>query len=373
MKMAVTGPDAIAAALENLDLEQLHAEQMDVVRSHKKTRRPDAVRLLGIIEGFRRSGTHPRDLMLSKVPVIPPKFRPFNMVGDTFIPGDANELYRDLLDIRDAHSLLETTLGPDGAAANKLNVYDAVKSVYGYGDPVKAKTRERGVSGFLQKVTGTSPKFSAVQRTLVSKPVDFVGRGVIGLDPELQLDQIGIPEDMAWKLYSPFVQRRMVRSGYSPADAVKSIARKESEARKHLDKEMQERPTMYSRAPAWHKFNTVGGWAKIIPGKTILINPLVGTGLAADHDGDQMNVHVPSMEDAVTDVQDKLMPSKMLFSIKDPEKVVPIPKHEFILGLYQARNRTAKQTHTFANQDDALAAIQSGKVNMSDEVKIGKL
>lgn len=367
---AATGPEAIAAALHNIDLEHLHKEQMDIVKSGRKTKRPDAIRILGLVEGFRRSGLHPRDLMLSKVPVIPPKFRPFNVAGDTFIPGDANELYRDLVDTRDAHLHLEGELGPAGAGHNKLNVYDAVKAVYGYGDPVKAKTLERGVSGFLKKVTGTSPKFSAVQRTLISKPVDFVGRGVIGLDPGLQLDEVGLPEDMAWKLYAPFVQRRLVRAGHSPADAVRAILDKNPLARKHLDNEMQERPTMYSRAPAWHKFNAVGGWGKIIPGTTIMINPLVGTGLAADHDGDQMNIHVPGLEDAVKDVRDRLMPSKMLFSIKDPEKVVPIPKHEYILGLYQAKNRIPKQTHQFASHDEALAAINAGHVKLSDEVNI---
>lgn len=366
----VTGPEAIAAAFENLDLDAMHAEDMAIVKSGKKTKRPDAIRRLGIIEGFKRSGIKPSDLMLSKVPVIPPKYRPFGVVGDTFVPGDANELYRDLIDIKDAHTRLEQILGPKGAAQNKLQVYDAVRSVYGFGDPVKAKTKERGVSGFLQKVTGTSPKFSAVQRTLVSKPVDFVGRGVIGLDPNLQLDEVGIPEDMAWKLYAPFVQRRMVRAGVRPSDAVRMIARKEELARKHLDAEMKVRPTMYSRAPAWHKYNIVGGWAKIVDGKTILINPLVGTGLAADHDGDQMNVHVPALEEAVGDVRDRLMPSKMLFSIKDPEKVVPVPKHEYILGLFQAKRREAKQKWKFANEEEALAAIRAGKVAYSDEVEI---
>ena len=366
-----TGPEAIEHALSMLDLDHLHESNMAIVKSGKKTRRPDAIRILGLVEGFRRSGIHPKDLMLSKIPVIPPKFRPFNVAGDTFIPGDANELYRDLVDIKDAHGHLEAELGVNGAMHNRINVYDAVKSVYGFGDPVKAKTLERGVSGFLRKVTGTSPKFGAVQRTLISKPVDYVGRGVIGLDPSLQLDEIGLPEDMAWKLYAPHVQRRLVRSGHSPSDSVKAINDRSVLARKQLDNEIAERPTMYSRAPAWHKFNVIGGTAKIIPGTTIMINPLVGTGLSADHDGDQMNVHVPALPDAVKDVKERLMPSRMLFSIKDREKVVPVPKHEFILGLYQAKNRVAKQSHSFPTEQHALAAINSGKVNLSDDVTIG--
>lgn len=366
-----TGPEAIAQALRNIDLDKLEEEQHSILFQKKKSKRPDAVKILGFIQGFRRAGMHPKDLLISKVPVIPPQFRPYSIAGDTFVPGDANELYRDLINMKDLHGQLAAKLGPSGEAANRLRVYDSVKALYGYGDPVSPKTRERGVSGFLQKVVGTSPKFSFVQRKLLSKDQDFVGRGVIGVDPELGLDQIGLPDEMLWKIYSPYIQRRLVRGGMTAEESVRHIRDQSEHASRQLDAEIKERPVIYSRAPSWHKFNVIAGYPKRIPGNTIMINPLVTTGMTADFDGDQINVHVPAMHDSVDDAKEKLMPSKMLFSIKDRTKVVPTPKQESVLGVYQAQHRPARNTHIFPDEKSALAAIQTGKVKMSDEVHIG--
>lgn len=367
-----TGPEAIAYALNNLDLDHEEKEARSVVQRGLKTRRPAAVRKLGIIQGFKRSGIKPGDLMLKRIPVIPPQFRPYSVAGDTFVPGDANELYRDLINMVGVHKELETKLGPEGAASNKLRIYDAARAVYGFGEPTAPKTKERGVSGFLTKVTGVSPKFSFWQRSLTSRTQDFVGRGVIGVDPDLGLDEIGIPESMAWKLYAPYIQRRLVRNGMSQPDAVKAVADKHPHARKMMEVEAKERPVMYSRAPSWHKFNVIGGYPKIIPGNTIMINSFTGTGLNADHDGDNVNVHLPSMHEAVEDVKNKLMPSKMLFSVKNRHDVLPVLKHESLWGGFSAQQRPAKQKHTFPDQAMALAAIKRGDVAMSDEVEIGQ-
>ena len=364
-----TGPEAIAYALGNLDLDHEEAEAHDIVKRKLVSKRPAAIQKLGYIQGFRRSGIRPQDLIIHRVPVIPPQFRPYSVTGDVFIPGDANELYRDLINVAGVHKDLEKTLGKDAVKANKLRVYDAARAVYGFGEPVSPKTKERGVSGYLQKITGTSPKFSYLSRKLLSKNMDFVSRGVIGVDPDLHLDEIGMPEDHAWKLYSPYIQRRLVRSGMPMEAAVRAIRDREPTAKKMMEAEMKERPVMYSRAPAWHKFNTIGGWPKLVKGSTIMVNPLVTTGVGGDFDGDTMSIHLPSMPDAVNDVKNKLMPSKMLFSIKDPEKVVPVTKQEMTLGLYAAQQRPSKARHHFNSEGEALAAIRAGKVRMSDDVQ----
>ena len=281
-----TGPEGIQLALSNLDLDDLEAQQMEVVKSHKKTHRSDAVKILGYIQGFRRSGIHPRDLVLNRVPVIPPQFRPFSVAGDTFVPGDANELYRDLINVCGSHRELEGILGAKGAAQNKLHVQNAVRACYGYGDPTSPKTKERGVGGFLKKIVGVGPKFSYSSRRLLSRNQDYVGRSVIGVDPNLKLDEIAIPEEMAWKLYAPYIQRRLVRGGMSPGDAVKAIRDRSPLALKHLELEMPGHPVMYSRAPAWHKFSALGAYPKMVKGDAIMINPLVTSGLGADFNGD---------------------------------------------------------------------------------------
>lgn len=366
-----TGPEAIAYALNNIDLDKEEADAHAIVAKKLKSKRPDAIKKLGYIDGFRRSGLHPRDLMINRVPVIPPQFRPYTVSGDVFIPGDANELYRDLINIVGVHKELAGKFGSAGVAPNKLRVYDAARAVYGFGDPVAPKTKERGVSGFLQKLVGSSPKFSFSQRKLFSKDLDFVGRSVIGVDPDLTIDEIGLPEEMAWKLYAPHVQRRLVRAGMSGSEAVRAIRDRNEHARAALFNEADERPVMYSRAPSWHKFNVLGGKPKIIPGNTIMINPLVTTGAGADFDGDQMNVHVPALDDAVQDVKNKLMPSKMLFSIKNPEQIANPLKQELILGLYSAQQRPSNRPPImFPDHQTALAAVRAGKVRMNDDIQI---
>lgn len=366
-----TGPEALAYALRNLDVDKVEADAKDIIQRKLVSKRPDAVKRLGAIDGFRRANMVPGDLLMDRIPVIPPAFRPFAMAGETFVPGDANELYRDLIDLRDTYGRVEGVLGAEGAKDMRLQLYDAARAVYGFADPVNPKTRERGVSGFLSKLVGTSPKFSLFQRKMLSKDVDFTGRGVISLDPDLDMDQIGLPEDMAWPVYSTHVQRRLVRGGMTATQALTAIKEKNDMARAALEQEIGVRPVIYSRAPAWHKFNVISGWPKLIKGSTIMINPLVTTGMNADFDGDTAAIHVPAMDDSVEEAKNLLMPSKMLFSIKDREKVVPTPKQEFILGLYNAQNRKSTAKHMFNSEQDALAAVRSGKIRLSDEIEIG--
>ena len=369
----LTGPEAIAYALNNIDLDKEEESAHAEIKRGLKTKRGPAVKKLGFIQGFRRTGVHPGDLMLHNVPVIPPQFRPYSIAGDVFIPGDANELYRDLINMVGVHKELESKLGAGGAAANKLRLYDATRAVYGFGDPTSPKTRERGVSGFLQKITGSNPKFSTLNRKLLSRNMDFVGRGVVAVDPDLGLDEVSIPEEMAWKIYAPHIQRRLVRSGMSREDAVRAIRDKNEHAKKVLVAETKERPVIYSRSPSWHKFNVVGGFPRLIEGNTILTNALVGTGQGMDYDGDQINVHVPALPDAVDDVKNKLMPSKMLFSIKNRDTVMPTPKHEMVWGLHSAQNRPSSRSPiSFPDSQSALSAIQNGSVRLSDDVQIGK-
>lgn len=365
-----TGPDAIYGALKGLDLDAIEANQRKIIKSGGKSKRGDAVKILNTVVGLRNNNLRPEQLMINNVPVLPAKFRPFAVVGSTFTPGDANELYKDLFDLKAAYEEEAGVFGKENAGDARLNMYDAVRATYGYADPVKPKTKQRGVSGFVKKITGTSPKFGWVQRKLIGKTQDSVARGTIAVDPDLSLDEVGVPEDMAWTMYAPYIQRRLVRSGVSPKDAVYAVKERSDHAKRALEREMTERPVIYSRAPSWHKFNVISGRPKLIQGHSIAINPLVTTGLNADFDGDQMNLHVPSQDDAVKEAWDVLMPSKMLFSIRDPDKVMPALKHEQVQGLFTAQKRTPKASHVFPDERSAIAAIKAGQVNLSDEVTI---
>ncbi len=366
----LTGPHAILHALQKLDLSKLETEARDAIRSKKVTRRPRAVQILNALEGLKRNELRPEELMITQVPVLPAAFRPYTVMGSTFTPGDANELYRDLFKVRSAYEEAQAELGDEGTKEARLQLYDAVKALYGYRDPVEPKTAARGVSGFLQKVTGSSPKFGYVQRTLLSKTQDNVGRATATIDPDLGMDEVGVPKEIAWKIFSPFISRRLVQQGMSPGEAVRAIKDRKEIAEKAMLAESKIRPVLYSRAPAWHRFNSTGGWAKIVDGNSIVTNPYITTSQNLDFDGDQLNVHLPITDEAVDDVKTKLMPSKALLTDRDYDKVASPLKHEQVLGVFSAQQRPSKQTHTFATAEEAVRATRQGRVRLSDEVII---
>lgn len=367
-KAPTTGPHAIMRALASLDLDAMEAKARQQIASGKVTQRDAGVKMLNVLHGLKRNELSPTDLMINRVPVIPPAFRPFSLMGSTYIPGAANELYADLFKHIDVHRETLDTLGDAGAAATRINMRNAVRALYGYGDPVSPKLQQRGTQGFLHRITDKSPKFGYVLRRLVSKPIDSVGRSVITVAPDLDMNQIGLPRSMAWDLYGSLIQRRLARSGMGVAAAIKHVKDQSREATLALEQELKERPVIYSRAPAWHKFNTIAGYAQLHDGDDIRINPYVTAGHNADFDGDQINVNVPILDDSVQEAKEKLMPDKMLFSIKNPDEVMPNIKHESLLSLAAAQHRPATMVHNFNSESEALAAIRRGDVKLHDEI-----
>lgn len=363
-----SGPLAVKAALGGLDLDALEKKQRQVVAGGAISKRDAAVKTLNAIAGLRKNKVKPDELMVSAVPVIPPQFRPFGMTDSgVFIAGDANMLYSDLFDMRDAFHENAAAFGSPEPQARKA-LQNAVKAVYGYGDPVNSANAARGVSGFLQTITGSSPKFGWVQRKLISKPQDNVGRGVIVPDPELTMDEVGIPENMAWSMFSTPIRRRLVMDGVSRSQAIKLLKDKDPLAKRAMLKEMEDRNVVYSRSPAWHRTNVISGKPRLVEGDAIRISPLVTTGMNADFDGDTGTVHLPLTDAGIRDAKTVLLPSSMLFSIRSQNKLVPNLKQEQVLGIYTANERPARNRYVFRNAEEALAQIRAGKVQLSDDI-----
>lgn len=367
----MTGPSAIQHALDNLDVEKLQKENTAIIKAKKVSKRPAAVDILNTIEGLKRNQLTPRDLMIESVPVLPAVYRPFSAAGTTFIAGDANELYGDIFKYKTAYEQTHAMLGEEAANDVKPLLYNSVKAAFGFGDAVSPKLNARGVKGHFDEIIGSGPKWSFLQRKLISKPQDSVGRAVISIDPDLKMDEIGIPENQAWIDYAPYIQARLVRSGIKPADALQSVLDRTDHATRALKQEMEVRPIMVARAPAWHKFNYVGARPKMVKGNTIYVNPYITTGANADMDGDTMTFHVASHPDTVKEVYEKLMPSKMLMHIKKPDAVMAQLKHEQILGSAAAFYRPSKKVWNFPDEQSALIAIGKGDVSLSDEIEIG--
>jgi hypothetical protein len=216
-------------------------------------------------------------------------------------------------------------------------------------------------------VSGNSGMFQA---KVISKPQDVVGRGTIVANPELSMDEVGMPEDMAWRLYRPFVARRLSHSGLPTAQALKEIESRTNAAKSALDMEMKARPVIYSRAPAWHRYNIIAAHPRVMEGDAIHISPLVTKGIAGDFDGDQMNIHVPISDDAVHDAKHKLLPSKNLLSIRDFSTPMYSPSQEMILGLYSASTRAGEAAHKAMSHAELLAGLKAGTVHHHDTVEI---
>ena len=287
-----TGPRAIEYALAHTSIEDIENRAKKDLATGKKTKRSNAVALLNIARGLKRNELTPSDLMIHSIPVIPPKFRPFAAQGDSLIPGDANVLYKDFIDINDAYEDERKVFGDENVGKSRLSVYDAAKSLYGYADPVKPKTKAKDVKGFLKKITGKTAKMSFYQSKMIAKTQDNVGRSTITVNPDLGIDEIELPEDMAFTMYAPYIQRALKQKGLSDSEALKHTKERTKYARFALDQVMQERPVIYSRAPAWHSHSVQAAYAKVHSGKEIRTNPYVAKGLGADYDGDSQRADI---------------------------------------------------------------------------------
>jgi DNA-directed RNA polymerase beta subunit len=366
-----TGPQAIAAALKKINLPKAIEQARQDIQSGRKTLRDAAVRKLAFLKSAEKTGVHPENWMLKKMPVIPPMFRPVSTMGQKKMPlvADANYLYKELLDANGALKESAGVLEDTGDA--RLGVYDAMKGVTGLGDPTQAKNVERRVRGFLSQIFGNSPKYGTVQRKLLSSTVDLVGRAVITPNPDLDMDQVALPEEKAWEIYKPFIVRGLVRRGLSRMDAINAFDSKNKAAGDELQTQMSSRPIVINRAPVLHRYGMMAFYPRLTKNKVMEVSPLVTKGFGADFDGDAMQYHVPSTDDAAKEAIAKMLPSKNLFAAST-FKAHYTPVAEFQSGLYVASNRVDKkaQPKVFRNKKDAIAAYRRGDIEVDTPVHI---
>lgn len=365
-----TGPEAIEKALAGINIDHEMIRHRNEVRSGSASKRDAAVRALGFLQGFKTMGINPSDLMISKIPVIPPKFRPIARTPTSDVTHDLNYLYHDLMEAKKNYSKTDETLGDAGQ--QYLTMYKAAKAIVGTGEPINPKHQEqelRGLLGFAIGV-GESPKGATYQRRVMGTSLDTVGRSVITVDPSLKMDEISMPKQMAWDTFRPYIIRRLVRNGNSASDAVMAVKNQTKAAQIALEAEMKERPVVYNRAPALHRYAYVGGYAKLNNSNSIHVNNAVLSGLGADQDGDTINIHIPSGKDAVQDIHDKLMPSKNLWH-SGTFDVHHDPKQDYVAGLYLATQRDdSRPVKEFATEDEAIKAYARGEISARDPVRI---
>lgn len=371
-----SGGMAIKEALKKIDIDSEIKKQTEIAKGSRKVARDKAIKKLRVLYGVKNTGVNPEDYVISKVPVIPPVHRPISpSVSGPDIVADANYLYRDLMmsnsSIRDVKGLGLDDSDPDLQDARE-HYYSSLKKLYGLQAP-DVRKGEKPVKGFIQQIVGTSPKFGMFQAKLLKKRQDLTGRAVITPDPNLGIDQMGMPKDMAWELYSPFIMKGLVTLGYTPIDAEKMIREKNEQAKRILLREMSERPVLVNRNPSLHKFNIMALYPQLTEDKVLTLPPLIEGGFNADHDGDAMNVHIPISPEAVEEAKEKMLPSKNLFEAK--RKVAGwTPQQESVIGLYRAT--TPKQTtavKVFDTSEEAKKAFEKGEIQINDLIEVRDL
>jgi len=366
-----TGPKALMDAFSSLDLDKLEEDLRSKVRNGSRTARNDAVKRINIIAGIKKQGLGADDFFMEKVPVLPSGYRPVSMMGKVMLSADANYLYKDLMTSRDLHRQSLKEFGENEAGEERLAVYDSLAAVMGLGEPLHPKLQQKGVKGFIKSLSGSGgPKTGMFLSKVIGHTVNTVGRGVAIPSDELDMDSIGLPLKMAWKLYSPFVMRRMVKNGMPASQAAQNIERKTDYAKRFLMEEIGNRPVMYNRAPALHRYNIMSAMPKLVTGDSIQVSPLIVKGFNLDFDGDQINIHVPVSDDAVDEAKEKLLPSKNLLSIKD-RRVFYTPSQEFVLGLFNTTGiDKRKPTTKFKDASEVIAAYRRGEISIDSPVEV---
>lgn len=367
-----TGPTAIAQALKSINVDREIATQQAIIRAGKASQRDAAIKKLALLKSAKSTGVHPGEFVLNKVPVLPPIFRPVALMSnDMPLIDDSNHLYKELFEANKNLERSTKLFGAENANDERLAVYQAFKAVTGLGAPLGVKSQEQQVQGVLASVFGSSPKYGALQRKLISTTVDNVGRGVVAPNVELDMDSIAIPETAAYSIYERPLTRRLVRRGMSMLAAREAIESRTKTAKEALLAEMSERPVIMSRAPVLHKFGILAFKPQLTTHNVVETSPLIVKGFAMDYDGDTVNFHVPTTDEEIAEAYERLLPSKNLFKLSDMKSVMHAPANEYVAGLNHATaSRSKRPLRIFRNVAELREAYTRKQIAIDDPVKI---
>lgn len=367
----IKGMEGLEAKLTTLDIPAEIEQTRREITASKGQKRSNAISKLSYLEGMQKRKLKPSDFLWEDMPVLPPRFRPITDTGNMQMVSDMNYLYKELFSMNGNLKELQSELGQEATGKERLALYKMLKATVGLADPASAKLKQKNVNGLIRHILGSNPKFSMFQRKVLSSTVEGVGNAVITPDPSLDMDHVGVPEDMAFSVFRPYVVRSLVASGANPLEAMKQVESRTPTARRALLSEMERRPVMITRAPVLHKYNFMAARPKLTTGSTLRLSPSVVVGFNADFDGDQMRLHVPSSEKAVAEAYERMLPSRNLMSAATFQ-AQPFIKNEFLYGLYLASKKAPDKDNVkvFQTKDDVIKAFNRGELSPTDTVKI---
>lgn len=374
--LASKGGQGIAKDLNAIDLGRKEAELIAKTKKARGADLDDAVKQLKYVRalkdhGFAKAGDA---YITSKIAVIPPVMRPIlpsQQSGELQV-SDSNYLYRDMALAAAGLKAAQGVGLPGLTSEARTHMYDAVAALAGVGEPVSPQLQGRGVKGFLSQISGqTSPKQGFLFKKVLKRQQDLSGRATATPDTTLDMDQIGVPEDMLWTTYEKFIMKGLIAQGFPAPRAVEMIKEKHPAAKKVLDMELAQRPVFVNRAPSLHKHNFVAAYPVAIPGKSLRVNPFMEKGMNLDYDGDTMQLHVPVSNKAMAEAQ-QLTLKQLLFGDKSRDNLMVFPDHESIIGAYLATmGKATGAKKKFKDKAEAMAAYKRGEISLETPVEIG--
>ena len=369
------GAEAIKELLESIDLDKESQELKKGLKESTGQKRARIVKRLEVVESFRESGNRPEWMIMTVIPVIPPDLRPMvQLDGGRFATSDLNDLYRRIINRNNRLKRLLELGAPDIIIRNeKRMLQEAVDALIDNGRRGRPVTGpgNRALKSLSDMLKGKSGRF---RQNLLGKRVDYSGRSVIVVGPELKIYQCGLPKEMAIELFKPFVMKELVSNGtaHNIKSAKKMVEKLQPEVWDVLEEVIKEHPVMLNRAPTLHRLGIQAFEPILVEGKAIKLHPLVCTAFNADFDGDQMAVHLPLSVEAQAECRFLLLSPNNLLKPSDGGPVA-VPSQDMVLGIYyltQERPGYKGEGKYFHSVNEAILAYENEAITLQSKIKV---
>ena len=369
------GAESIKELLEAIDLDKEYKELSEGLKGATGQKRARIVKRLEVVEAFRESGNKPEWMIMTAIPVIPPDLRPMvQLDGGRFATSDLNDLYRRIINRNNRLKRLLELGAPDIIVRNeKRMLQEAVDALIDNGRRGRPVTGpgNRALKSLSDMLKGKSGRF---RQNLLGKRVDYSGRSVIVVGPELKIYQCGLPKEMAIELFKPFVMKELVQNGtaHNIKNAKKMVERVQPEVWDVLEDVIKEHPVMLNRAPTLHRLGIQAFEPILVEGKAIKLHPLVCTAYNADFDGDQMAVHLPLSVEAQAECRFLLLSPNNLLKPSDGGPVA-VPSQDMVLGIYyltQERPGAKGEGKVFKSVNEAILAYENDALTLHSRIKV---
>ncbi len=369
------GAESIKELLQAIDLEKESEELKAGLKDATGQKRARIIKRLEVVEAFRESGNRPEWMIMDVIPVIPPDLRPMvQLDGGRFATSDLNDLYRRIINRNNRLKRLLELGAPDIIVRNeKRMLQEAVDALIDNGRRGRPVTGpgNRALKSLSDMLKGKSGRF---RQNLLGKRVDYSGRSVIVVGPELKIYQCGLPKEMAIELFKPFVMKELVANGtaHNIKNAKKMVEKLQPEVWDVLEEVIKEHPVMLNRAPTLHRLGIQAFEPILVEGKAIKLHPLVCTAFNADFDGDQMAVHLPLSVEAQAECRFLLLSPNNLLKPSDGGPVA-VPSQDMVLGIYyltQERPGSKGEGSYFKNLNEAILAYENGYVTLQSRIHV---